>query len=35
MYSNDGDRLPTEIDDVPLNGNIFDPDLDSDICLEN
>ena len=35
MYSNDGDRLPTEIDGVPLNGNIFDPDLDSDICLEN
>ena len=29
-----GDRLPKENDDVPLNGNIFDPDLDSNICLE-
>ena len=34
MYSNDSDSLPTENDDVPLNGIIFYPDLDSDVSLK-
>ena len=34
MYSNDGDRLPTENDDVPLNGNICDRDAGTDISLK-
>ena len=34
MYSNEDDRLTTENDDVPLHGNIFDPDPASDISLE-